>query len=290
MTGAEAAVVAPIVGGALAGGGAAAGGKGGGGGEIPTFFRNASNRLSEDIQFSLLAGGPGAPLRFDEAGNLLTNQGSMTVDQRRAQNVGARIFGGGDNPGNKLQGASLNEKSLAEAMNFFANLYNNPDIGAALGEFRNRLVRDPATGLVSDPAFELIRERGVAESIEAGRRLGGLRSSGTGRGVADFLTSAEAQQRLYEDERAASAANALFNLNFLRGQAGFIPTQTLGSVTAALGGATTFAPIPQFSNSAGAAGQLAGGFLKQGATAAQGKGQQSANAQAYSLPVYQGPR
>jgi hypothetical protein len=68
---------------------------------------------------------------------------------------------------------------------------------------------------------------------------------------------------MFETGLASDAANSLFNLSFLRGQGGFIPTQTFGNVLAGLGGGTVFAPPPQFSNLAGQGGALLGAGIGQ---------------------------
>lgn len=227
---------------------------------MPAFYSRTAGPIATDIRFATAFDPNRAS--FDEGGNLLSYAGRYTNPGSQANTGYGNVFG--DQPLNlpgNLKPLTANEKAIAEAMNFFSTLYSNKDLNASFDEYRQRLNRDPSTGLVSDPLFNIIRERGVASSIEAGRRLGGLRSSGTGRGVADFLTSAEAQQRVYEDERAAGAATNLFNMTFQRGQAGFIPAQTMAGILSTLGGGASYGPSPQFNNAKGQSGAAAGGYL-----------------------------
>lgn len=240
------------------------GGKSGGGGEIPEFYKRTAGPLATDLRIGMQAD-PAllGSLNFDPSGNLLNvlRPGSAPGGDNRSSLYPKRPAGFGAVP------FSMNEKAILEAQNFFSNLYSNPDIQGSLDVFRRRLNPAADGSLISDPFYNLVRERGTAQALEAGRRVGGLRTSGTSRGVANFLTDAEAQQAQFETGLASEAGNALFNLSMLRGQAGFIPTQTYGSVLSSLGGGTSYAPSPQFSNTAGQAGALlgaAGGNYQKG--------------------------
>jgi len=226
------------LGSAFSGGGGKGGGGGGASGQIPGFYGRAAAPLGRDIRFATKFQ-PGR-YNFDSSGSLL--------DTAHRE------------PGRRGDPFSANQRAMAESLNFFSNLYNNPDIEAAFDVYRNQ-ARVPGAGeaLVSDPLFATLRERGYAQALEASRRTGGLYSTNAQLSLGRTENELLGQQRIYEDTRAKEAAGLLSGLTMARGQAGFFPTQALTGALATLGGGTQFAPYPPGqSNSKGQIGQALG--------------------------------
>lgn len=244
--------------------GGAAAGKGGGTTsgqrELERIFKGPAKQISRDVRFGLRSGdfSGGA---FDAAGNFVG--GSF-----------GSLFEPGSSSSKQRRDLTFNEKAIAESQNFFANLFSNPDINQALDAFRSASAApDPETGLISDPLFDIVSERRLAEAKEAARATGGLFSTSAQESLGRTSNELIAEQQLFEDERRRLAAASLFDLTFQRGQAGLIPTQTFSSILSSLGGATPIFQPQQFSNAKGQAGNITGQGLLATGEALGNKGQ-----------------
>lgn len=241
MSGAEVAVPATAAG-VSALGGLAASGKGGGQSGFPSFFKRTAGKLGGDIRAALSVGqGGGRRFSFGPQGQLITNPG--------------------------FQPTTLSRQALIQGVNFFANLFGNPDIEQALNFQRGVLSGEKLTDL--GPLFEQVRERGLAQELEAGRRVGGLRSTGTGSRAADFLTRAEAQEAGILLGAQQAAAQALPDLLFRRGEASFLPSRVFAQNLG--GGGGQLIPPAQFPNTKGQGFETAAGFVSQIPTGGKGK-------------------
>lgn len=226
--------------------GGATSGKGGSGPSIPGFFGRPAKALSRDILLALQSGNfsPGV---FDPGGSFVG--GSLRSAFTPGSNIADRA-------------PTFNEKALLEAQNFFSTLFSNPDINQAIDVFRQASAApNPETGLISDPLFKTISERRLAEASESARRTGGLFSTSAQESFGRTANELIGEQQVFEDERRRKSAATLFDLLFQRGQAGFLPTQTLASILSTIGGGAPQLGGQTFSNAKGQAGGITGQAL-----------------------------